>query len=175
MRATNNPFQVLGLSATADADEVRRAYRTLVKQCHPDQFLDADEQKAAQEKMIALNLAYEEALRLALPHRAPSYTQSLPQEDAMQLARKMLRQQGPESALRQLMRATTRNAAWYDLQGRILMELEQYESAHQSFREAVRRDPDNIEYRRGALDAAVALKKSKTLSGRIHHLLHHRK
>ena len=55
------------------------------------------------------------------------------------------------------------------------MDLEQYESAHQSFREAVRRDPENIEYRRGALDAAVALKKSKTFSGRLHHLLHHKK
>ena len=62
---TNNPFEVLGLKPTADADEVRTAYRNLVKTCHPDKFLDVDERKAAQEKMIALNLAYEEARRKA--------------------------------------------------------------------------------------------------------------
>jgi len=171
----NNPFEVLGLRATADADEVRSAYRALVKTCHPDRFLDADEQKAAQEKMIALNLAYEEALRLAVPHRPVTYTQQLPQEDAMLLAQKMIRRQNPEAALRHLMRASTRTAAWYDLQGQILMLLEQYESAHQSFREAVRRDPDNIEYRRGALDAAVAMKKANTLQGKLKHLFHHKK
>ena len=163
----NNPFEVLGLKSTADADEVRSAYRTLVRKCHPDRFLDADERKAAHEKMVALNLAYEEAMRLAVPHRAQAYTRELAADDAKQLARKMLRQQSLESALRQLLRADHKDAEWYYLQGYILMELRQYETAHQSYREAVRRDPENIEYRRGALDAAVAMKKAKTVSGRI--------
>lgn len=138
-------------------------------------FLDMDEQKAAQEKMIALNLAYEEALRIAAPHRAPAYTQALPRQDAIQLAQKMLRNQSPESALRQLLRAETRDATWYHLHGQILMLLEKYEAANQSFREAIRLCPDNIEYRRGALDAVVAMRKSKTISGKIKHLLHHKK
>lgn len=166
----NNPFEVLGLKSTADADEVRSAYRTLVRKCHPDQFLDADEQKAAQEKMIALNLAYEEAMRLAVPHRPSVYTKEISGQDAKQLARKMLRQHSPESALRQLLRADRKDAEWYYLQGYILMEMHQYESAHQAYREAVRREPDNNEYRRGALDAAVAMKKAKTVSGRIKEL-----
>ncbi len=167
MVGTNNPFQVLGLSAGADADQIRAAYRALVKKCHPDQFLDLEEQKAAQEKMIALNLAYEAALKLAVPRKPTTYTHSLPVDEAKQLARKMLRQQNPESALRQLLRAEVRDAVWYSLQGEILMQLHQYESAHQSYREAVRRCPDNNEFRRGALDAALAMKKSKTLQGRI--------
>ena len=50
------------------------------------------------------------------------------------------------------------------------MQMHQYESAHQSYREAVRREPDNIDYRRGALDAAVAMKKAKTVQGRIKEL-----
>lgn len=167
-----NPFAVLGLDATADADQVRTAYRQLVKTCHPDKFLDADERAAAQEKMIALNLAYEEALRLAMPRKAAaSYNKELPQEDAMTLCAKMLRQRGPEAALRQLLRSSTRDGAWYAMQGQVLMAMEQYDSAHQSYREAVRREPENIEYRRGALDAAVALKRSKTLKGRIETLI----
>ena len=167
----NNPFEVLGLKSSADADEVRSAYRSLVRTCHPDRFLDADERKAAQEKMIALNLAYEEALKLASTRREGMYTKEIAAEDAKQLARKMLRQQSPESALRQLMRADRKDAEWYYLQGYILMQMHQYESAHQSYREAVRREPDNIDYRRGALDAAVAMKKAKTVQGRIKELV----
>ena len=171
--ATKNPFEVLGLNAGADADDVRNAYRRLVKTCHPDKFLDADERKAAQEKMIALNLAYEEALKLTASRRsaATNYNRELSEEEAIALADKMLRRDSPESALRQLMRTKQRGASWFAMQGRVLMALEQYESAHQSYREAVRREPNNNVFRQGALDAAVALKKSRTILGRIKKLL----
>ena len=172
---TNNPFEVLGLKPTADADEVRTAYRNLVKTCHPDKFLDVDERKAAQEKMIALNLAYEEAFRLASTRKAVNYNPALSQEDALALAAKMLRQHSPERALRQLMRAQARDGAWYAMQGHILMQMEQFESAHQSYREAVRREPDNNEFRRGALAAAVAMKKANTVVGRVKQFLKKKK
>ena len=170
---TRNPFEVLGLNAGADADDVRNAYRRLVKTCHPDKFLDADERKAAQEKMIALNLAYEEALKLTASRRsaATDYNRELSVEEALALADKMLRRDSPESALRQLMRTKGRTGSWFAMQGRVLMALEQYESAHQSYREAVRREPNNNVFRQGALDAAVALKKSRTMMGRIKALL----
>ena len=84
--------------------------------------------------MLALNLAYEEALRLAAPKRANTYTHTLPPQDAKQLAQKMLRQNNPESALRQLLR-----------------------------------------YRQGALDAALAMKESATLHGKLKQLLHRKK
>ena len=173
MCATRNPFEVLGLNAGANADDVRSAYRQLVKTCHPDKFLDADERKAAQEKMIALNLAYEEALKLTANRRtaASNFNRELTEEEAIALADKMLRRDSPESALRHLVRTKQRHPVQTlrddDLQGRILMALEQYESAHQSYREAVRREPNNNVFRQGALDAAVALKKSRTVGGRI--------
>lgn len=162
-----DPFQALGLKPTADVDEVRAAYHALVKKCHPDKFQDPQLQQEAQQKLVALNLAYEAALKLAAPRKAVVYNHVLPKEDAKYLARKMLGQQNPENALHQLLRAESRDAEWYSLQGQIMMLLRQYESAHESYREAVKRDPNNIEYRRGALDAAVALKKSKTVAGRI--------
>lgn len=171
----NNPFEALGLEPTAGAEEVRAAYRNLVKSCHPDMFPEGPERKAAQEKMIALNLAYEEAHHLALARRVNPYHENLSLEDALNLADKMLRQHSPESALRQLMRSESRDGRWYAAQGRILLEMEQYESAHQSYREAVRREPMNNEFRRGALDAAVAMKKAKTLRGRMERWFRHRK
>ncbi len=164
---------MLGLNAGADADDVRNAYRRLVKTCHPDKFLDADERKAAQEKMIALNLAYEEALKLTASRRsaATDYNRELTVEEAITLADKMLRRDSPEAALRHLMRTKNRNGAWYAMQGHVLMALEQYENAHQSYREAVRREPNNNDFRAGALEAAVALKKSRTVMGRIKALM----
>ena len=169
----NTPFEVLGLRAWASPEEIRTAYRTLVKKCHPDQFLDADEQKAAQEKMIALNLAYEQALRLAVPHKASaSYQHSIPIEDAIHLAEKMLRQKNPDSALHHLNRTKDRNAAWFDMQGQAYMGLQQFDAAHSAFREAVRREPDNLRYRRGALDAALAMKNAQTLQGKLKNFFH---
>ena len=168
MVTTKTPFAVLGLNASATAEDVRTAYRQLVKSCHPDRFQDPGEKAAAQEKMIALNLAYEEALKLTVSRRTvESYNKELTLEEAMTLATKMLRRDSPESALRHLMRTKQRSGSWYALQGRILMALDQYETAHQSYREAVRYEPDNNTFRQGALAAAVAYKKSRTFPGRI--------
>ena len=38
---------------------------------------------------------------------------------------------------------------------------------HQSYREAVRREPDNRTYREGALNAALAMKKARPLGAKI--------
>ena len=171
----SNPFEVLGLPPTAGAEEVRTAYRRLVKQCHPDKFQDPEQRKAAQQKMVTLNLAYEEAYHLASTRQVNAYVSALPVNDAISLADKMLRQHSPESALRQLMRAEGRGGAWYAMQGRILMHMDQYDSAHQAFREAVRLEPDNNEFRQGALDAALAMKKAQTLAGRLEKLFKRKK
>lgn len=122
--------------------------------------------------MIALNRAYEEALKLTASRRTvESYNKELPLDEALALAAKMLRRESPESALRHLMRCPDRSGSWYAMQGAILMAMDQYETAHQSYREAVRHEPDNNAFRSGALAAAVALKKSRTIPGRIALLL----
>ena len=161
----SNPFAVLGLKIGADAQEVRAAYRQLVKRCHPDQFQDAAQQKAAQEKLIQLNLAYEAALKLATRHTVGFNLIS--QEEAKHFAKRLVEQGNLESALRQLNRADSKDADWYCIQGDILMKLHQYETAHQSYREAVRREPDNRRFREGALDAALAMKKNRPLSAKF--------
>ena len=161
------PFEELGLRAWADPDEIRSAYRALVKQCHPDMVQDPVKKQAAQERMIRLNLAYEEALRLATPRQKAPYAAEIPKEEAVVLAERMLQKDKAENALRQLLRAESRDAGWHFTHGKILMRMEKFHEAHQAFREAVRLDPDNNEYLSGALDAAVAEKKEQTFSGRM--------
>ena len=160
-----NPFEVLGIKPGADEQTVRAAYRQLVKKCHPDQFQDAQLQKNAQEQLIRLNLAYESALKLA--SRTVVGFNLISQEEAKHFARRLVEQGNLESALRQLNRADYKDAEWYCLQGEILMALKQYDTAHQSYREAVRRDPENRQYRQGALDAALAAKKNRPIGAKI--------
>ena len=83
------------------------------------------------------------------------------------MAERALARDNPEAALRQLMHAETRDGDWYYMQGKVLMALEEYDSAHQSFRQAVRLDPENNVYRAGALAAAVALQKEQRLPGKV--------
>ena len=160
-----NAFEVLGLTAEADQESVKAAYRTQVKLCHPDLFVDQKRQQEAQDKLIKLNLAYEEALKLTAQKQVGYHSVALPQAKAF--AKKLFDQGNYESALRQLGRAESKDADYFYLEGQILFALRQYGSAHQAYREAVRRSPDNLAYRRGALDAALAYKKHSKLPYRV--------
>ena len=163
-----NPFEVLGLRAWADADEVRAAYRAQVKKCHPDMVQDPLRKEEAQQRMVQLNLAYEEALRLASPRpQSGSSSRELSEPEAILMAEKMLARGSPENALRQLLRCNERDGKWYYTQGKVLMAMDQFETAHQSYREAVRLEPENNVYRTGALAAAVAARDSATLHGKL--------
>ncbi len=157
----HDPFTVLNIPPASDAPAVRKAYRQRVKECHPDLFQNADEQKAAQERLITLNLAYKDALRICGGKRV-GFNLISP-EEAKHYAQKLLEQGNLESALRQLNRADHKDAGFFYLQGQILMQMSQFETAYQSFRQAVRLEPEDNRYRRGALDASLAMKRSKTI------------
>ena len=160
-----NAFEKLGLTAQAAPQEIKEAYHALVKQCHPDRFSDADAQKKAQEELTRLNLAYEEALKITSSRQTAFH--SLPCVRAKEGARKLLEQDQYETALLQLGRAETRDDEWYYLEGRVLMKMKQYASAHQAFREAVRLCPENNDYHAGALEAAVAVRKHQKLAYKV--------
>jgi tetratricopeptide (TPR) repeat protein len=162
-----NPYEVLGLKGWADPEEIRTAYRTLVKQCHPDMIQDPQRKEEAQKRMVQLNLAYEEALRLAVPRPQTAIGPEISVPEAVLMAERALASDNPEGALRQLMHCDKRDGDWYYMQGRVLMAMDQYESAHQAFREAVRQSPENNVYRSGALAAVVAQREQATLHGRV--------
>lgn len=162
---TARAFELLGIAPTNDKEAVRKAYHVLVKKYHPDRFRTDSEQDAAQKKLIELNLAYELAVRHA-EKRVVAVFQTMPLEQSKAQAKRMLEQNEPESALRQLARAETKDDEWYHIEGLVMMRLKQFGAAHQSFREAVRRSPDNMEYRRSALEAALAIKRHRSIGAR---------
>lgn len=54
--ASDNPFQILGVSRDADAKTIKRAYRCLVKRWHPDRNPDQPE---AEMRFRQIQQAYE--------------------------------------------------------------------------------------------------------------------
>ena len=55
----NDPYAVLGLSPSASDEEVKRAYRALVKKYHPDNYVNNPLADLAEAKMKEINEAYD--------------------------------------------------------------------------------------------------------------------
>lgn len=79
-------WEVLGLSPTRDVTQIRKAYRQLAKQLHPDSH--SSQTSSSTARFIALNSAQEEALRRAeqgalLPPSAPHSPAPDPRESVV--------------------------------------------------------------------------------------------
>lgn len=60
----NDPYSVLGVSPNATDEEVKKAYRELVRKYHPDNYHDNPLADLAQEKMKEINEAYDMITRM---------------------------------------------------------------------------------------------------------------
>lgn len=158
-------FERLGLKPDADEAAIRSAYRKLVKACHPDNFQDPEEQQAGQQELISINLAYAQCLKIVESRRKPS--PRLPMAQAKYWAKNLLARKQYDMALFQLNRSEGKDAEWHALQGEALTGMNDHAAAAQAWRAAVRLAPDNRDYRRAALAAEMALKRSQTLAGRL--------
>ena len=59
-----NPYQVLGVSETATDEEVKAAYRRMVKKYHPDRYTDSALKEQASEKLKEVNAAYDAIVKI---------------------------------------------------------------------------------------------------------------
>ena len=55
-----DPFSILGVTREASDDDIKKAYRKLARENHPDKFTDPVERGRAEERMKEINAAYEE-------------------------------------------------------------------------------------------------------------------
>ena len=57
----NSAYSILGISSTATDEEVKKAYRKMAIENHPDKvgYMGEDIRKAAEKKFMAINEAYE--------------------------------------------------------------------------------------------------------------------
>lgn len=54
-----DPYSVLGVPRSATDDEIKKAYRTLAKKYHPDNYSGSSMAQAAEERMKEINEAYD--------------------------------------------------------------------------------------------------------------------
>ena len=54
-----NPYEVLGVKEGATEEEIKAAYKELVKKYHPDKYADNPLSDLAEEKMQEINEAYD--------------------------------------------------------------------------------------------------------------------
>lgn len=156
----DDPYQVLGVSRDASDEEIKRAYRRLAKQYHPDR--NPGDQEAAR-KMQQVNAAYEQ---IKNPEKAnpsgsgyggygygpfggygnQSYASGDSGDQYQQAAWQYIRFRRYAEALNTLNNAAERNARWYYLSALANQGLGNQVTALEHMRRAVSMEPDNYEY-----------------------------
>ena len=152
----SDPYEVLGVSPSASDDEIKRAYRELVKKYHPDNYNDNPLADLAEAKMKEINEAYDIIVKQRTQggyQTAGGYTGGGSQtgysgrSTVFAQVRQLINQGNLSEAESLLQMSSTRNAEWYFLTGSIAYRKGWMDEARQNFWTACNMDPTNFEYR----------------------------
>lgn len=154
-----NPYEVLGIKPGASQDEIKSAYRKLIKQYHPDQFGDNPLKNLAEEKMIEINEAYEALTKSSNNNynsnstsTSSSYNNSSNYSNSsydLQEIRRLIQSRNYLAAENKLNSISNRTAEWHYLYGAVLLNKGWFDAALNEMTAAVNMDPNNFEYRQG--------------------------
>lgn len=149
-----DPYKVLGIERNATDDEVKKAYRDLVKKYHPDKYASSDLKDLASEKLKEINAAYDEIQRMRQNKGSASYERSGSYSSGYssggsaryQPIRARINAGDLAGADSLLDAMSDRDAEWNFLKGVISMRRGWYDGARQYFTRAHSMDPSNQEY-----------------------------
>lgn len=146
-----DPYKVLGISPAASDDEVKKAYKELVKKYHPDQYQDNPLSDVAEEKMAEVNQAYDEIIemrRVGGQANSYNYGYSTGGGADYNAVRQMIQSGNITNADQTLesIPESSRNAEWFFLKGSVCYARGWLGEASRHFSLASQMEPNNPEY-----------------------------
>jgi molecular chaperone DnaJ len=143
-----NPYEVLGIKEGASTEEIKRAYRELVKKYHPDQYRDNPLSKLAEEKLSEINEAYDTLMKGNGGGRHSRTGRSSNADAGIYGQVRTNINNGNISAAEALLdRISDRGAEWYYLRGLVFLHRGWYNEAYSHIQTSVSMEPGNYEYK----------------------------
>ncbi len=151
-----DPYSILGVKHDATDDEVKEAYRNLVRKYHPDNYTDDNPLKdLANEKMQEVNEAYDEILKMRenATHgtdESARYGSSYQSDPRYGEIRRLLNARRFAEAERKLAQFSEYDcgAEWHYLMSVVLMQRGRVSDAMRELETACMMDPSNPEYQK---------------------------
>lgn len=144
-----DPYSVLGVSPQASEEEIKTAYRELVKKYHPDNYNGNPLEDLAKEKMAEINAAYDEIIKnKSYKGSSSSNYGSYSGSGEFAEIRNMIYSNNIQKAIEMLNRipGERRNAEWNFLMGSAYYKKGWVNDARTYFQTACTMDPGNTEY-----------------------------
>ncbi|HIW49899.1 MAG TPA: J domain-containing protein [Candidatus Blautia intestinavium] len=159
-----DPYSVLGVSRDASDEEIKKAYRRLSRKYHPDANINNPNKAQAEEKFKEVQQAYDQIMK-EREYGSSSYgggyngggfggfggqsSAGYQDEEAIrrQAASNYIQSGHYQEAMNVLSSLKQRNGQWYYLSSIANMGLGNNMNALSDIREAVRLEPDNMQYR----------------------------
>lgn len=158
-----DPYEVLGVRQDATEEEIKAAYRDLVKKYHPDKYQNNPLADLAEEKLREVNEAYEYLMKnggsgfhsgtyQSGGYQSGTYqsgpTGSGANDPIFQKVRRDIDAGRLTEAEASLAGVSIRNAEWIFLSGMISYKRGMYDDAYSKIDQACSMDPTNYEYQR---------------------------
>jgi len=151
-----NPYEVLGIPENASEEEIKKAYKEMVKKYHPDKYQNNPLADLAEEKLQEVNEAYDMLMKSG---GSSSYDYGYGggsgfsgasgggsgRPDYMQV-RRLIDATNLREAEKILNGTRDRSAEWFFLAGMISYKKGWYDDARNKLQTAAEMEPGNMEY-----------------------------